>query len=166
MRELSIPAQRGFVIAAFGLLFAALVIQPIYVLVNSVWPHAGQTARFIPASCFVLVTLSVICSVWVEQSTGEDNIRDCALLQIRIVLVLVVAGIFSASQASSWWRIEGEWFAGLVNVAVVPFLGAILVFTAVGCRQAWLLSPDQTANTAPSKPGADQSPPLAEAPEN
>jgi hypothetical protein len=119
--------QRNLILGAYVLLFFALIGQAFYFVVGIYSVDAGSLLYFVPALCFGLVVVSVIVSIWLEQRTTKAKIRESASSLIKIVLVLVILGIFSAVQASSWWRIDSKAFAQLVNFAIVPAIGALLI---------------------------------------
>jgi hypothetical protein len=136
MPELNIPRQRQLMLAAYAILLLSLILQPLYFMAGSYSSQLKELFYFIPALCFGLVVLSATFSVVVEQKTDNATIRNCALHQIRIVLFLVIVGIFSAIQTSSWWRIDSKSFAFLVNLTVVPAVSLLILLVTIEFWQA------------------------------
>jgi hypothetical protein len=124
------------VLTAYGVLLPALILQPLYFVAGLYSSYLMELLHFVPTICFCLVALSAAISVLIEQRTNHAAIRNCASRHIQIVLFLVIVGIFSAIQASSWWRIDSKSFAFLVNLAVIPIVAIVIFLVIAGFRQA------------------------------
>src|SRR5262245_29279467 len=103
MFDMTPSRQRRILLAAHYILLVALVLQPLYLLLTFVSKSLADTLLIVPAACFLLVFVSAILSVIVEQTTQLKEVRDCAARHIWLLLVLVLIGVVSATQASSWW---------------------------------------------------------------
>ena len=124
-----IAQQRTRALTAFALLLFAVALQPVYFLASGYSETFARLFAFVPAVCFVLVMLSAVLAVWVEQTAKKDEIRHCARQQIWIFVILVILGIVSAAQTSAWLGIQNRLLLGLLNFSAIA---AIFVALAVG----------------------------------
>jgi len=119
--------QRRLITGAYVSLFFALTGQASYFVASFYLADWANRLYFVPALCFGLVIVSTIISVLIEQLAADAEIGKSASSLIKILLVLVILGIFSAVQASSWWRIESKVFAQIVNVVTVSIIVVLAV---------------------------------------
>ena len=126
MPEPTIAKQRCRVLTAFALLLLAVALQPAYFVARSYFETFARLFAFVPALSFVLVILSAMIAVWVEQTAGDESIKRCARQQIWIFVILTILGILSAAQASASLGIQNRCLLGLLNFSAVAAVAASL----------------------------------------
>ena len=137
------PGPVARTVAVYVLLLIAMILDPLYFAVSLLGDDWARWFHLVPAICFGLVVIGTAMAMWTEKYGGNEDVRRHATRQMSIVLFLVIVGIFSAIQTSSWWRIENRTFEALVNIAIIPLVIIVVVWIAAGLMSALKIVPNK-----------------------